>query len=315
VGALLDDRPCSSTTIRPAWRIVDRRWAITIAVRPATRRRRPCSISVSVWTSTLEVASSSTRIRGSATSARANATAGAGRPRAGRRARRPGCRSRGRARDERRRRRPRAPRRDLGVGGVGSPEGDVLAHGAAEQEALLGHDPHLRAQRAGVTSRRSWPSTSTRPRSGRRSGSTSLASVDLPAPVAPTSATVWPAGIVRSTSRSAQAASSSSGHTGTRRGRSRSSPRIRGSSTASGGVDEIRLLVEQLEDLVERRHPRLVGRVELRELLDRVEEVVQRRDEREHDAGRGVAVDRLDPADHARISTVTSADSSSTSGK
>ena len=27
-------RPCSSTTIRPAWRIVDRRWAITIAVRP-----------------------------------------------------------------------------------------------------------------------------------------------------------------------------------------------------------------------------------------------------------------------------------------
>ena len=35
-------RPPSSTTIRPAWRIVDSRWAMTIAVRPASSRRRPC---------------------------------------------------------------------------------------------------------------------------------------------------------------------------------------------------------------------------------------------------------------------------------
>ena len=27
-------RPCSSTTIQPAWRIVESRWAITIDVRP-----------------------------------------------------------------------------------------------------------------------------------------------------------------------------------------------------------------------------------------------------------------------------------------
>ena len=55
-------RPSSSTTIRPAWRIVDSRWAMTIAVRPASSRRRPCSIRVSVCMSTFEVASSRTRI-------------------------------------------------------------------------------------------------------------------------------------------------------------------------------------------------------------------------------------------------------------
>ena len=31
--------------------------------------------------------------------------------------------------------------------GVGAAEGDVLGDGAGEQEGLLGHDPHLRAQR------------------------------------------------------------------------------------------------------------------------------------------------------------------------
>src|SRR6185295_9916952 len=67
-------RPCSSTTIRPAPRIVDRRCAITIAVRPASSRRSPCSICDSVRTSTFEVASSRIRMRGSAAAARANAT-------------------------------------------------------------------------------------------------------------------------------------------------------------------------------------------------------------------------------------------------
>ena len=33
------------------------------------------------------------------------------------------------------------------LGGVQAAEGQVLAHGAAEQEALLGHHPHLGAQR------------------------------------------------------------------------------------------------------------------------------------------------------------------------
>ena len=63
-----------------------------------------------------------------------------------------------------------------------------------------------------------------------------------------------------------------------------------------GRVAQLGLLVEQLEDLVQRRHPRLVGRVELRQRLDRVEEVVQRGDERHQHADRDLAVDRLDAA-------------------
>src|SRR5689334_12702922 len=67
-------RPYSRTTMRPAWRMVDRRCAMTIAVRPASRRRSPASIRPSVCRSTFDVASSSTRMRGSAISARAKAT-------------------------------------------------------------------------------------------------------------------------------------------------------------------------------------------------------------------------------------------------
>ena len=58
-------RPCSRTTIRPARRMVESRWAITIAVRPASSRSSPCSITRSVRTSMFEVASSRIRIRGS----------------------------------------------------------------------------------------------------------------------------------------------------------------------------------------------------------------------------------------------------------
>ena len=60
-----------------------------------------------------------------------------------------------------------------------------------------------------------------------------------------------------------------------------------------GRVLQLGLLVEQLEDLVQRRHPGLVGRVELRQRLDRVEEVVQRGDEGHEHADRHLAVDRL----------------------
>ena len=66
--------PPSRTTILPARRIVERRWAMTIAVRPASSRSSPRSITFSVRTSTFEVASSRIRIRGSASSARAKAT-------------------------------------------------------------------------------------------------------------------------------------------------------------------------------------------------------------------------------------------------
>ena len=65
-----------------------------------------------------------------------------------------------------------------------------------------------------------------------------------------------------------------------------------------GGIDQVGNLVQQAKDLVKRRHPRLVGGVQLGELLDRVEEVVQGGDEGKHHTGRGMAVDRLDAADH-----------------
>ena len=51
--------------------------------------------------------------------------------------------------------------------------------------------------------------------------------------------------------------------------------------------------IEQLEDLLQRRHPGLVGRVELGELLDRFEQEGERRDERDDGARGDVAVDRL----------------------
>jgi hypothetical protein len=60
-------------------------------------------------------------------------------------------------------------------------------------------------------------------------------------------------------------------------------------------VGQVGRLVEQLEDLVERGHAGLIGRVDLRELADRVEEPVERRDEAHEHADLDVAVDRLAP--------------------
>ena len=58
-------------------------------------------------------------------------------------------------------------------------------------------------------------------------------------------------------------------------------------------VDHVRLGLQQVEDLVERRHPLLVGRVELGELLDRFEEGVEVADEGDDDADLDRPVDRL----------------------
>src|SRR5205085_12351148 len=57
---------------------------------------------------------------------------------------------------------------------------------------------------------------------------------------------------------------------------------------------QVRLLGEQLEDLVEGGHPGLVRRIQLGELLDRVEERLEVEDERGQDADRhAVPVDDL----------------------
>ena len=68
-------------------------------------------------------------------------------------------------------------------------------------------------------------------------------------------------------------------------------------------VDHVGLRLEQIEDLVQRRHSLLVGGVELGDLLNRVEERVQVADECDQDADLDVALDRLVAAvqeDHAR---------------
>ena len=141
---------------------------MTIAVRPASRRRSPASMRPSVCRSTFEVASSRTRIRGSAMSARANATswrwpAESCTPRSPTSVSRP-VRQR---RDEL----PRAdrPGRRLDVlgGRVRAAERDVVADRAAEQERLL----RARCPSASAASRRAPCAGRGRRRArGRRSG-------------------------------------------------------------------------------------------------------------------------------------------------
>ena len=73
---------------------------------------------------------------------------------------------------------------DLGVGGVGPGEGDVLADRRREQEALLEHDVDRRAQRRrACSSRTSVPSRRTVPDwSGRRSGRSGRPASSCPSP-------------------------------------------------------------------------------------------------------------------------------------
>ena len=182
---------------------------------------------------------------------------------------------------------------DLLVGRLGAPEGDVLAHRAAEQERLLGHHPHLGAQRVG-------------------GHIAQVVAVDQDAALG----RVIEARHELDEGRLARARLAHQRHglpgrdrhvdvaqrvlavrrrrSGRTRPRSCSCAAQRRQLGGRRGVGELGLLVEELEDLVQGRHARLVGRVELGELLDRVKEVVQRGDEREHDAGRGVAVEDLD---------------------
>ena len=125
-------------------------------------------------------------------------------------------------------------------------------------------------------------------RSGRRTGSPAWRCVVLPAPVVPTSATVWPAGTVRSRSGStgtpvdvreagrgrsaARRAASASAHRVGRARARRAPPRARPesfSSAADGGLE---------------------GVVELRDLHHRLEELAQVEQERREHADGDLAV-------------------------
>ena len=269
-------RPRSSTTIRPASRIVESRCAITIAVRPASSRRRPCSISrlgVHVDVRGRLVEDQDARVGGRRARERHQLALAGGQV--------------------------AAALADLGVVAVGQPLDELVrADGRGRRlhvrlgragprrtrccratvpenrKPSCGTMPELRAQRAlghrragrarrparargrgRRSARRAWRASTCRRRSRRRaraSGPGGTCSVDL-----------------------ARGAGVAGRRRRTTRRRSRSRRGSRGSSIASGCVAQVGLLVEQVEDLVERRHARLVGRVELGELLDRVEEALQ----------------------------------------
>ena len=160
-------RPCSSTTIRPAWRIVDRRWAITIAVRPDEQAPQalldaPLGVQVDVGGGLVEhqdarvgdqragerdqLALSGGELRAALTDLGVVAAVQFGDElvdahRGGRRA-------------------------DLLLVGVGAAEGDVLTDVPENRKASCGTIPICERSEELEMSRRSCPSTSTRPSVG-----------------------------------------------------------------------------------------------------------------------------------------------------
>ncbi len=143
--------PSSITRMRSAWRAVGSRWATTTVVRPAATACMARCTWASLARSSWEVASSSSRMAGSTRRARARAMSwrwpdDSDRPRS-----LTGVQVAARQRGHEVVGADRPGRGlDLGVGGVGSSVGDVVAHRAGEEEGLLGHDAELAAERAEV---------------------------------------------------------------------------------------------------------------------------------------------------------------------
>src|SRR5579862_490725 len=192
-------RPWSSTSTRSAMATVDSRWAMMTAVRPASTVRSALWTSRSLGMSSSEVASSRTSTAGAARNARANETSWR-------------CPADSRP--------PRLPT------GVSYPSGraamkscapiiraapSTSASGASGRPSLMlsATDPSnkkfswvitMTSERStgSGSSRRSIPSRVTRPALGSQNRPSRRAIVVLPAPVSPTSATVWPAGMSRS---------------------------------------------------------------------------------------------------------------------
>ena len=193
-------RPASTTITRSAISTVVRRWAMITAVRSSSSVRSACCTRRSEGTSSDEVASSRISTAGSARKARAKRHELA----------LPG-------------REPRALLVDVGVvalgqaadelvgadGPGGAPRSRPSAAPGRPRRMLSATEPAnrklswvtvmtARRRSASVRSRRSTPSSSTRPSVGSQKRAARRATVVLPAPVAPTTASVWPAGIARS---------------------------------------------------------------------------------------------------------------------
>ncbi len=134
--------------MRPAWRMVDSRCAITIAVRPgeqAAQARLDASLGVQVHVGGGLVQHEDARVGDQGAGEREQLALTGGQLRAA--LADLGVVAVGELCDELLRADRRRGLADVIFAGVGSAEGDVLADGAGEQERLLGHDPHLRAQR------------------------------------------------------------------------------------------------------------------------------------------------------------------------
>ena len=241
-----------------------------------------CSTSTSVPGSSDEVASSSTSSAGSTSAARASETS---------------CFSPALQ--------PRAPLADLGVEPLGQ-RGEPVEHADGRAGPRR---PRRRWRRPGrcrtlsrivpLNRKPSWGTTtialaqrraawrragrrrrrSPGPSTGSYMRAISLASVDLPAPVGPTSASRSPGAIVSDTSRSTGRAAG----VGERRRPSTTISPLGGQVDRAGALGHVDRRVEQLEELVEAGAGRLHGVEQLAELLDRLEQVV----EREHEEGDG----------------------------
>ena len=260
--------PRSTTTTVSAASAVDSRCAIVRVLRPRVSESSARAIRTSVAGSTADVASSSrSRSRAGEVGARERdqlplprrqrlAALPDGRVEARRRARRP-------TRPGRARRRPpaRGRRRVGAASAVLVPQAvrHVLRR-ACRRTGTPPAAPATTRRRSSATamSRRSTPSSSTAPCVGSMKRATSRAIVVLPDPVAPTTATEVPAGIVTSTS------CSTGGPSGYAKSTSRSSTRgraARADRTPSGpGVDDLDRRLEHAEHAPPARRPRSAAR-------------------------------------------------------
>ena len=164
------------------------------------------------------------------------------------------------------------PRRrlDLGVGRLRAAEPDVLRDRALEQEALLGDQHDLRAQLASGRSRRSTPSSSTRPvvrvvEPGEQPRHGGLARAGLA-----DHRHRLPRRDVQVEVRQHDRLPVAEPHRVELRPGGRSPPRA--ASAGDGRLGDGRLLLQDPGDLLQRRRRALEGVVELRHVLQRVEE-------------------------------------------
>ena len=177
---------------------------------------------------------------------------------------------------------------DLVVGRAGPAERDVVAHGAREEEALLGHDSELSAERRHrdvpqvVPVDRDAPARRVvEPREQLHDGRLARAGVPDERDCRPR----------RHRERDAVEHLGPAGRIREAHVLERHVAADRRQVAGVGRIGERRLGVEHREDVVERRRRRQERLVELRELLHRVEEVGQEPDEDEEAARRQVPVE------------------------